>query len=98
MSSYKKKLNDFLREKMRSYRKEHDYSQERMAEMIRIAPRSYFDQEHGKYGFSALSLVMFLFAVPEEEMVEMLGEIRSLLGSMEKDEAARTPGAKAVRP
>lgn len=90
MSKHKKELNDFLREKMRSYRMEHAYSQEHMAEMIRIAPRSYFDQEHGKYGFSALSLVMFLFAFPEKEMVEMLGEMRSLLGSLEKDETART--------
>ncbi|HCT90351.1 MAG TPA: hypothetical protein DF613_03055 [Lachnospiraceae bacterium] len=90
MSSYKKELNDFLREKMRSYRKEHAYSQEHMAEMIRIAPRSYFDQEHGKYGFSALSFVMFLLAFPEEEMMEMLGEIRALLGHTKKDEAART--------
>ncbi|MCI8592476.1 MAG: hypothetical protein HFI88_09070 [Lachnospiraceae bacterium] len=90
MSSYKKELNDFLREKMCSYRKEHAYSQEHMAEMIRIAPRSYFDQEHGKYGFSALSFVMFLLAFPEEEMLEMLGEIRSLMGRLEKEEAART--------
>lgn len=89
MASYKKELNNFLREKMRSYRKEHSYSQERMAEMIHIAPRSYFDQEHGKYGFSALSLIMFLFAIPEKEMVDMLSEIRTLLKGVEKDEAAR---------
>lgn len=90
MSNYKKELNDFIRERMRSYRKEHAYSQERMAEMIRIAPRSYFDQEHGKYGFSALSFAMFLLAFPEDEMMEMLGEIRSLLATREKENAAKT--------
>lgn len=90
MSRYKKELNDYIRQKMHSYRIDHAYSQERMAEIIHIAPRSYFDQEHGKYGFSALSFVMFLFSFPEEEMLEILGELRSIIAGLENEESART--------
>ena len=51
MNENKLVFQDFLRSRIHSYRSVHAFSQEHMAEALRISPRSYIDQEHGKYGF-----------------------------------------------
>ena len=55
MNENKLVFQDFLRSRIHSYRSVHAFSQEHMAEALRISPRSYIDQEHGKYGFSAMT-------------------------------------------
>ena len=55
MNSYKYMFQEYLRKWIRSFRTSRKISQEHMSEMIHVSPRSYFDQEHGKYGFSAIT-------------------------------------------
>ena len=71
MCQYKSLLRMFLRDTLYSYRKDHGLSQERMAELLHIAPRSYIDQEHGKYSFSAVTLMFFLLSLSDEEKLTL---------------------------
>lgn len=79
MSNYKNVFQEFLRTQMCSYRFNHSFSQEKMAEALHVSPRSYFDQEHGKYGFSSLSFAFFLLLLPEDEVLVFLRDFRILL-------------------
>ncbi|MBU5626933.1 hypothetical protein KQI82_09335 [Oscillibacter sp. MSJ-2] len=79
MRQYKTLLQVFLRNSIYAFRKEMGYSQERMAELLHISPRSYIDQEHGKYSFSALSVIFFLITIPEERVLSLLRAFRKLL-------------------
>lgn len=83
----KQLLMSYLRKEIHSFRNQKGYSQEMMAEKLHIAPRSYFDQEHGKYGFSALSLIYFLLLLPEDEVIVFLKNFRKLLQRSEEDAA-----------
>lgn len=65
----------------------HAFSQEHMAEALRISPRSYIDQEHGKYGFSAMTLVYYIFLLNDEEILTFIGELRYLMGRRKEDVA-----------
>ena len=65
-----------LRDAMQDYRTVHELTQEDMAELLHVAPRSYVDQEHGKYGFSAATLVFFLTALPEDRVLPFLDKLR----------------------
>ena len=76
-------LNDYLRESIRAYRKAKGFSQESMAAILEISPRSYNDQERGKYGFSAISLVFFMIALPDD----FWKDIRTLLKGDQQDAA-----------
>jgi hypothetical protein len=58
-----------------------------MAEALRISPRSYIDQEHGKYGFSAMTLVYYIFLLNDEEILTFIGELRYLMGRRKEDVA-----------
>lgn len=81
----KQLLTAYLREQIHVYRNKEGYTQEKMAEKLHIAPRSYFDQEHGKYGFSALSLTYFLLLLSEEEVLLFLNNFREILQRRGKD-------------
>ena len=54
---------------------------------LRISPRSYIDQEHGKYGFSAMTLVYYIFLLNDEEILTFIGELRYLMGRRKEDVA-----------
>lgn len=84
MRQYKTLLQEFLRSSIYAFRKERGYSQERMAELLHIAPRSYIDQEHGKYSFSALSVIFFLIAIPEERVLSLLCAFKKLVKEEEE--------------
>ena len=75
----KQLLMNYLRKEIHAFRDQEGDSQEMMAEKLHIAPRSYFDQEHGKYGFSALSLIYFLLLLPEDEVIIFLKNFKELL-------------------
>ena len=79
MRQYKQLLQHYLRDAIYAYRKDRDLSQDRMAEVLRISPRSYIDQEHLKYSFSALSLIFFLLALTEDEVLLFLRGFRQLV-------------------
>ena len=57
MEHKKKMFQEFIRVQIHDYRSGRAYTQEQMAELLHVAPRSYFDQEHGKYGFSAVTVI-----------------------------------------
>lgn len=87
MNENKLVFQDFLRSRIHSYRSVHAFSQKHMAEALRISPRSYIDQEHGKYGFSAMTLVYYIFLLNDEEILTFIGELRYLMGRRKEDVA-----------
>lgn len=87
MNENKLVFQDFLRSRIHSYRSVHAFSQGHMAEALRISPRSYIDQEHGKYGFSAMTLVYYIFLLNDEEILTFIGELRYLMGRRKEDVA-----------
>lgn len=89
MNENKLVFQDFLRSQIHSYRSVHAFSQEHMAEALRISPRSYIDQEHGRYGFSAMTLVYYIFLLNEndEEILTFIRELRYLMGRRKEDVA-----------
>lgn len=84
MRQYKRLLKNFLRDYMYDYRKQHSYSQEHMAELLHISPRSYSDQEHGKYSPSALTLMFFLLLLTDEEALLVLHRFKEYLHKEER--------------
>ena len=79
MSQYKLLLQGILTDRILVYRTANHFTQEQMAELLRISPRSYFDLEHGKYGLSALTLVFFLSMLPKSEVGNLLDEFQLLI-------------------
>ncbi len=83
----KRLLMDYLSMQIRIFRGKEDLTQEKMAEKLHITPRSYFDLEHGKSGFSAMSLIYFLLLLSDEDIIKFIGNFRKLLQRSEKDVA-----------
>ena len=79
MEDYKHLMQDYLRIQIQDYRYQNHLTQESMAEALHVSPRSYLDQEHGKYGFSAMSLVFFVLLLSEEDMLEFFKDLRFIL-------------------
>lgn len=89
MTTYKSLFQSFLKETICRYRCKNSYSQEYMAELLHITPRAYIDQEHGIYGFSALSFAFFLLAISEDEVLIFLKDFKSQIRNLEeKNEVA----------
>ena len=87
MKNQKHALQSFVRKRVSSFRSMHSFSQEQMAEMLHINARSYLDQEHGKYGFSAMSLVFFLLLLSENDLIKFFSELRIVLERSDEDAA-----------
>ncbi|MDO5146576.1 MAG: hypothetical protein Q4D60_06210 [Eubacteriales bacterium] len=85
MNNYKC-FHELIRKQIQSYRLQHSYTQEHMAELLHISARSYFDQEHGKYGFSSITLAYFLLMLSAEEVMSLLGEVRTVLEGRDRNE------------
>lgn len=85
MSDAKQLLQNFLRERIRRYRFLKGFSQEKMAEILHVSSRSYLDQENGRYGFSALSLVYFMTLLPDEEILAFFREVHAVLEGREEN-------------
>lgn len=79
MSRYKRVVKEFFSGSIRDFRLRHHYSQEYMAELLHISTRCYIDQEHGKYGFSAVPLLSFLLLLSDNDVLLMLHNFRELL-------------------
>ena len=47
--------------------------------------RAYIDQEHGTYGFSALSFAFFLLAISEDEVLIFLKDFKSQIRNLEEN-------------
>lgn len=79
MDSDKYLFKEFLRIQVCSFRADHSWTQEHMANSLRISTRSYVDQEHGRYGFSSLSFVFFLLLLPDDEVLVFLRKFEVLI-------------------
>ncbi len=84
MNDYKILFQEFLRRQMCAYRCIHSFTQERMAEALHVSPRSYLDQEHGRYGFSSLSLAFYLLLLSEDEVLVFMHDFRNLVERTEE--------------
>ena len=88
MRQYKLLLQDFLTDRLKTFRLNKELSQEQMAELLHISPRSYIDLEHGKNGFSATSLIFFQLSLPRSEVLRLLDDFWKLVERKEQDDLA----------
>ena len=70
----------FLREKMKTYRRENALTQEAFAEKLDISVRYCSSLENGKNGISLNILYSFLRLLPEEERMDVLYVIADMKG------------------
>ncbi len=74
-----KAFRELLQISMYQFRKRYEFTQERMAEVLHITPRCYLEQEHGRYGLSALSFTYFILAMDEEERKQFFEQCAMVL-------------------
>lgn len=86
MEIQKGNIKNFIRDQIYRYRKSLSYSQEYMAELLHISPRSYFDQEHEKYGFSTYTCLRFLLLLSKSERTQFFQELQELFETCEQRE------------
>ena len=70
------------------YRKKKGYSQEQMAERLRVAPRSYADLEHEKYTCSALTVFLFLTLLEDEDIIHLVRSFQKQIEQADHHDAA----------
>ena len=59
------------------------FTHERMSELLRISSRAYSDLEHGRSGFSAVTLLLFLNIFSDEQIVEFVSGFVKKLTELE---------------
>lgn len=79
MHQYAVYIQPILSKMLGEYRKLHHYSQETMAENLRISPRSYSDLELGKSKFSGPSLLFFILTMTEAEQLAALQSLKEAI-------------------
>ncbi len=79
MNGTKKLFQKFLRERIYAYRINSSLSQENMANILHVSLRAYSDQEHSKFGFSAISFTYYILLLSDEEVLQLIKELRLLL-------------------
>lgn len=67
MRKYQPELKVYLRDFLLPFRRNLNLTQEQMATMLQMTPRSYSDIERGKSCLSAVSLVFLLYNLPSGE-------------------------------
>lgn len=85
---YKFFLRRFLSREMGRYRAERRLTQEELSERLCMAPRSYADLEHGTYGCSGLTVMLFLLLLKDEEVLQLLRRARKVLKEAARHDAA----------
>lgn len=80
MHSYAKALRPTLAKQVHDIRIKHNYTQEDMAELLRISPRCYSNLERGINGCSAMTLIFFVMMMTETEkqnlFLQLCGDIQ----------------------
>lgn len=79
MEGLKHNLRAFLSRRFILYRIEHNISQEQMATLLHVSPRSYVDLEHGKYLCSTIVFISFLALFPKDEQLLLIVQLISIL-------------------
>ena len=83
MRHYKAMLRDFLSTYAEELREDRNFSQEEMAEKLRITPRAYSNLKRGKFCFSILPLVSLLFLLNNNELSEFRDNLQEKLSAWE---------------
>ena len=83
MHQYSTYIQPILTKTLNEYRQKCEYSQEIMAEKLRISPRSYGDLERGKSILSGPSLLFLLLAMDETEQLAVLKSIQIEIQKLE---------------
>lgn len=83
---YRQILKTFFRDKVFSTRDDMGISQEDIANILAMAPRTFIDLEHGKTGCSALTLALFMIYICKNP-VAFLEELRNAFET-DRDKAA----------
>lgn len=81
-------LKLYLKNILASFRYKENLTQEQIAHLLRISARSYSDLERGKYGVSAVTLLLFLALLPDNKILEIVHDFHALAVEAEKKEAA----------
>lgn len=79
MSDVKKQMMNVLSREVRNYRKANGLTQDDMAELLYISPRSYRQQEHGSMGFSIMPVFCLLEAMPTEARNDLVDRLCVIL-------------------
>lgn len=79
MHQFQRLLREFLRRQIRDYRSRSGITQESMAELLFITPRSYAYLERGTYGCSAATLMFFILILSEDEVLRLRAEFLILV-------------------
>lgn len=72
MRKYQPKLKVYLRGVLLTLRRDLNLTQEQMAAMLHMTPRSYSDIERGKTCLSSVSLVFLLHNLSPDESVQLI--------------------------
>ena len=83
MKSGKDMFKAFFGKKAHDFRIEKNLTQECMAELLHVVPRSYVDLEHGRFCPSGLTIAWFLAAQTDEEKLKFIHEF---LAESEREE------------
>lgn len=84
MRDYNDLLKKHIRDSIYEYRIRNNLSQRGIADVLREDYRSYFDQEHEKYSFSALTLMFFLIKLSDSEITKFIRDFQTLYDKEEK--------------
>lgn len=85
---YKDALKNFLSNEIKRFRTVKKLSQQAMAELLRVDPRSYTDLEHKVYSCSLLTFLFFAQQLEDEGKLQLLKELCSLLERIDSHDVA----------
>lgn len=85
---YKSLLRSLLSKQIRHFRSQRHLTQEQMAERLCVAPRSYADLEHEKYGCSALTVFLFLALLEDKEIIYLVRSFQKQMEQADHHDAA----------
>lgn len=72
MRKYQPELKVYLRGFLLTFRRNLNLTQEQMAAMLQMTPRSYSDIERGKSCLSSVSLVFLLHNLSPDESIQLI--------------------------
>lgn len=85
MHFYKDVVKRYLAKYVCKIRVKQGLTKEKMAEYLRISPRSYFDLERGRFCFSGPSLIFFLAMLSDEDVICLLNDFREMMSLYDGD-------------
>ncbi len=88
MHPYNELFRAFITQWIKNYRKTIHFTQERMAEKLRISVRSYSDLENGLNSFSGATLIFFVLFLPEPEVLRLRADFRTAVDEEDNNGAA----------